>query len=296
MAMDDSSDPAQRDSSPERGTEDSSSVESPQSWAPNVSIDDIAKIVAFVSVLLYGILFIGYRTYYEFLNISPEDVGVTSTFVLVRSPGFIALFLTTNWALTMFLIIPIWSYARSDDRAMLLRTHRTGMIVIGVAVLATLFFLDFPFPILAPLLVPLIIGVAVAFFAGATERSTSSTDRHAPVPLIVFTVILSLVATAILVFEAASEKGRAALAGESVDPMNFEGIPVLDVAAPSVEIYWADPRQPHIPKYFGDGAAPRPVSGLLFGQANNVVIANVKVAGGYEVVRFNGSSIIVVFK
>jgi hypothetical protein len=50
---------------------------------------DITKFLAVSSVALYGILFLAYRRYYEAVDVTPEDAGVTNTFVLVRSPGFI---------------------------------------------------------------------------------------------------------------------------------------------------------------------------------------------------------------
>jgi predicted histidine transporter YuiF (NhaC family) len=55
------------------------------------SLERFAKIASFCTAVIYGVLFIGYRTYYHELGITPEDIGVGSAFVLVRSIGFIAL-------------------------------------------------------------------------------------------------------------------------------------------------------------------------------------------------------------
>jgi hypothetical protein len=57
----------------------------------NLDVNVFLKIASFCGVVIYGVLFIGYRTYFHELGITPEDVGVGSTFVLVRSIGFIAL-------------------------------------------------------------------------------------------------------------------------------------------------------------------------------------------------------------
>jgi hypothetical protein len=56
-----------------------------------VTPENFLKLTAFSAAVIYGALFIGYRTYYNELRIRPEDVGISSTFVLVRSIGFIAL-------------------------------------------------------------------------------------------------------------------------------------------------------------------------------------------------------------
>jgi hypothetical protein len=54
-------------------------------------LDFFIKTAPLCAAVIYGVLFIGYRTYYNELGINPEDVGVGSTFVLVRSIGYIAL-------------------------------------------------------------------------------------------------------------------------------------------------------------------------------------------------------------
>lgn len=55
------------------------------------TLENFVKLTAFSAALIYGALFIGYRMYFNELGISPEDVGIGSAFVLVRSIGFIAL-------------------------------------------------------------------------------------------------------------------------------------------------------------------------------------------------------------
>jgi hypothetical protein len=63
------------------------SDERPNPFGP----ENFVKIASVCAAIIYAVLFIGYRTYYHELGITPEDVGVGSTFVLVRSVGFIAL-------------------------------------------------------------------------------------------------------------------------------------------------------------------------------------------------------------
>jgi hypothetical protein len=55
------------------------------------TVENFVKLTAFSAAAIYGALFIGYRRYFAELGISPEDVGISSTFVLVRSIGFIVL-------------------------------------------------------------------------------------------------------------------------------------------------------------------------------------------------------------
>ena len=56
-----------------------------------VAVETVLKALAIAGALVYGALFLGYRNYYSALGLSPEDVGVSNTYVLVRSVGFIAL-------------------------------------------------------------------------------------------------------------------------------------------------------------------------------------------------------------
>ena len=53
------------------------------------SVGDVLKPAAVASGVIYAGLFLGYRKYYDLLGVRPEGVGVTSTYVLVRSIGFI---------------------------------------------------------------------------------------------------------------------------------------------------------------------------------------------------------------
>ena len=55
------------------------------------TVEVFLKTASFCAAVIYVVLFIGYRKYYNELGITPEDIGVGSAFVLVRSIGFIAL-------------------------------------------------------------------------------------------------------------------------------------------------------------------------------------------------------------
>jgi len=55
------------------------------------TLQNLARLGALSAPLVYAALFVGYRTYYAKLGINPEDLGISTTFVLVRSIGFIAL-------------------------------------------------------------------------------------------------------------------------------------------------------------------------------------------------------------
>jgi len=55
------------------------------------SVGDVLKLSGVAAGVMYGALVLGYRKYYTRLGIRPEDVGVSNTFILVRSIGFVLL-------------------------------------------------------------------------------------------------------------------------------------------------------------------------------------------------------------
>jgi hypothetical protein len=80
------------------------------------TIETIVKVASICAAVIYGVLFIGYRTYYNELGITPEDVGVGSAFVLVRSIGFIALVIgaVLLWGLIVNVLDSISKEKRND--------------------------------------------------------------------------------------------------------------------------------------------------------------------------------------
>ena len=67
-----------------------------QSRVLTLSIDEAAKLLAGFGLVLYGILFLAYRAYYSSLSIDPEDIGITSSFLLVRSVSLALLVLVLS--------------------------------------------------------------------------------------------------------------------------------------------------------------------------------------------------------
>jgi hypothetical protein len=91
-------------------TREAAAPKRPRSTAwETLHLDDLTKILALSGGLIYGVIFMAYRAYYDALNLSPEDVGVDPTYILVRSPGFILLTILAVLFTFLFLFLPYLS-------------------------------------------------------------------------------------------------------------------------------------------------------------------------------------------
>jgi hypothetical protein len=105
-------------------------------------------------------------------------------------------------------------------------------------------------------------------------------------------LLLSLVIPSIAVVQRAAYLGQQAREGRHVEPFVLCGIPIIDVSAPKIRLYWANPTIPAPRELFDPGQ--RPAEGVLLGQSNNVVIASLRVEGQqYRVVRLNITAVVV---
>lgn len=261
-------------------------------WAPwrerVPPVDDLAKLVAVASAVLYGILFLAYRSYYAAMEINPEDVGVTNSFVLARVLGFILITLLVGAVVVGYLFLASGFTAGPQTRADGLRY--VTFFVLGAALY---FYFSRVFPS-APQLSPLLIIVALG--AIAIILNLMKGPRFAPYWPAAFAIVallLSVAIPSIAVAQEAAQLGQRARKGHSVTPFNIFKIPIIDVSAPEIRLHWANPMIPHPREIFGHGQLPEPAEGVLLGQGDNVVIASVRVGGQYRVVRLNAGAVVV---
>jgi hypothetical protein len=196
------------------------------------SFSNAVKPSAIAGAVIYLGLFLGYRKYYSILGIRPEDVGVTNTFVLARSIGFImfALFLTV-----LAVALTSWFYLAFKDARW---TRRQALnvavaLVVWAIVSAGFWVLDAPHRELAVLMGALltIACAAIAQFAHPSRRYLV----YGGLALAGLTIIAVPVLAAVI---SAYIRADLVLAGKESTPVTILGIPLLDVSAEKVSASW----------------------------------------------------------
>jgi hypothetical protein len=232
---------------------------------------DLLKVSALGGALLYGILFLGYYTYYGRLGLRPEDLGVSYTFILVRSIGFIAIMGTMLGILSIIYLIGRQFKPGPTTRGDMVRYITAGPL--GVIFVVYLIFIS---PSSWPSWVALLVFLAALLF---TFLALYLTDKHRTIGLTSFAV-LALLATVVLpttaIVARANNLASQVLAGNSITPYELFGVPILDVSASTVTVDWIGPANQR-PAIFGS-KSPESVHGLLLGteagtaQAGTVVL------------------------
>lgn len=265
----------------------SRSLDQWQGWVP--SVDTLAKLVAVASAVLYGILFLAYRSYYVAVEINPEDVGVTNSFVLARVFGFILITLAVGVIVVIYLFITSVSTTGHHPWANSLRY--VTMLLLGVALSL---YLGWIFPLATKFSLPLFLVVLAAIAVVLKHMKQSSLARpYWPVAFAIVALLLSVAIPSIAVVERATQRGQQARAGCPVTPFDFLKIPIVDVSAPRIRLHWANPTIAPPREFFGHGQDLKPAEGVLLGQGDNIVIANVRAGEQYRVVRLNATAVIV---
>jgi hypothetical protein len=257
-------------------------------WSRPPRIDDLAKLLPLIGALLYGILFLAYRSYYTAVGVTPEDVGVTNSFVLVRSPGFILLTLGYGTALLGIIV--------ANSRPAPKSLNRAGAISLLASVLlpalAAYYLFDL-FPASTPTWVIGPLSLLLAFTGAFTQRFRRSRYRaHGPAVAWIVVILFGVALPAVAVIQQAAHRGQLARAGETVAAYDIFSVPIVDVAAPRITLMWADANVPHPRDIFGSGEAT-PVSGVLLGQGDGFIVVNVPVGAEQRVVRLDPSTVIV---
>jgi hypothetical protein len=75
-------------------------------------IGNIASLLAFLGIIVYGFLAFSYEHFYQSLGIDPSDVGLTYSSVLSRASGFVAALVI---AVLLFYAVPIWVFRGDPD-------------------------------------------------------------------------------------------------------------------------------------------------------------------------------------
>jgi len=269
---------------------------------------DVAKVAGGLSVIVYGALFLAYRTYYAPLNLSPEDAGVTSSFVLVRSIGFVVLVIIASAPpLVAFALLNEWERRRGNPGgvAAALRRYsnyrypglrRAYVVTIALtACYAWYLFAFFGVPVQGGPFAIVTIVLAIMLVLLAVMRWSANLAAFQWLTVCATISVTAVVLPLALTIATADDYGAMAKSGQSIASFDVFGLPVLDVSAPPISVIWADPRTPHATEIFGTQPGPTPVRGILIAQTNNAIYVNVGSGATGRVIRFDPRQVIIAF-
>lgn len=248
--------------------------------------DLAGKATAVIGAGLYGVLFLAYRAYYDRLEISPEDVGVTYSYVLVRSIGFILV------TILIFSVILSFFYLASELFSSERPSRQDFLRMAGCGVLGAFagyyFFVLFPFS--TPIWAGIVVGVVLLGLAVVLPMMRpKGDDKNWRITVVLLTLVLSVLIPAIALVLQGVDRGNAARSAGTVSALSFLNIPLLDVTAPSARVYWTNTSTAAPAEFFGAG----PPQGVVLGQTGTAVLVAINPANAPRIVRFNSSSVII---
>lgn len=230
-------------------TDDPASIEhkAEESGVRMPRLENMLQLAALAGAVVYGALFTGYRAFYETLGIDPEDVGISNTFILVRSIAFVVL--TALVALTWF------SMTRLVNGAMNKRTgERSRTIIsygynIAVAIAIGIFIIFFASPGWPPVAkVIVVVSVLVIAMVLTHVANHSSYDDRRKMGAVA-AVIVGFLGSTTAIHHYATHLAQNVNAGNRIEPITIFGIPVLDVSSGKVTAAWVCPKEQQPPPF-----------------------------------------------
>lgn len=226
------------------------------------SLSEALKPTAIASGVIYAGLFLGYRKYYDLLGVRPESVGVSSTFVLVRSIGFI---LIAGVLTVLAVLLTAWFNRALKQRPWTRRhvVHIVAVSTLWIIVSACLVALDYPQNKLAASMgaVLIVACIAMAQFSHDSQRDRSI--ALVGLAIAATTIVLVPVAAAIV---SAYIRADLVKRGKESTPVTILGIPLLDVSAEKVQVTWICPA-PQRPAPFKE-SPDSTITGILVGETS----------------------------
>ena len=252
---------------------------------------DVLKISALGGALLYGVLFLGYYNYYRHLGLRPEDLGVSYTYILVRSIGFIVQMLIILGGMTAIYLIAL------EDKGAAPEAERNRK-AIWLYVLAGAFFGGFfpayltyllprNWPAWISFLVPFVI-VGIVFICRRIAKRNRKIGNSTFAALALRVTIVLPTAT---VITHANTLARQVFAGHSISPYEVFGVPILDVSAGVVAVTWIGPRNQQ-PAVFGKNSSA-PIRGLFLGMESGTIVLLITNQKNHDVVKIPSTLVIV---
>jgi hypothetical protein len=230
-----------------------------RSWRQYESaIDFVLKFAAVPGVIVYAVLFVSYRRYYSALGMDPEDAGVTNTYVLSRSLGLI--FLTVLFV-TLAALPP---YFDENRMSKWVKAVASTFLLVPLGAFVAILLKSSNLSFIAIMLMLALFSITVT-----PDIYSRLGLRARIVRLAVLITVGVILLTAALSSYANSQALNRALRGCHVKPLDFHGVPILDISATVAMIDWIGPREQRPPD-FSNFPAQSSVTGLVIGRGTTL--------------------------
>jgi hypothetical protein len=210
-------------------------------WLP------VASVVTFVVSGFYGL---AYAQFYEELDVSPEQAGVTTAQIVAHSViGGLALTLVIS-AVAFLILVPLAASSESSVRSDVgtwSKTAANGLIALGAILILGYMAWRTHAPVAATVLV---LASTLSYALATSLRIKRKGRRPAVLPSVVeftldgylivamFGLALGIVATGLLTYTEAHHLGAKAKDGEAIRNPEILGVPFLGVKAEPTLIAW----------------------------------------------------------
>ena len=251
---------------------------------------DVLKISALGGALLYGVLFLGYYNYYRQLGLRPEDVGVSYTYILVRSIGFIVLMLLVLGAMA---VIYLAVTAEDDDATPEAKQKKTRLWILGGALfgLFLAMYLTYLFPQNWPDWAGWLFYFVFFGLIPICRRIVEGNRKRGNVTFAALALLVTIVLPTAAVITRANALAHQVLAGHSIGPYEVFGVPILDVSAGTVTVTWIG-RRDQQPAIFSKNSS-EPIRGLFLGIESDAIVLMIANHKNHHIVRIPSALVIV---
>lgn len=231
---------------------------------------DVLKIAALGGALLYGVLFLGYYHYYGRLGLRPEDLGVTYTYILVRSVGFTIQMFLIFGAMTAIYLIALddeGAAPGAEQNSLSIKLYAFGAFAFTAFFSWYLnYLLPRSWPVWISILAPFLI-IGLIFICRRIARANRNKGN---VIFAALALLVTIVLPTAVVITRANALASRVLEGHQVSPYEVFGVPILDVSVDNVTVTWIGPKDQR-PAAFGKNSLNH-ISGLLLGKESETTV------------------------
>lgn len=243
----------------------------------------LLKVSALGGALLYGVLFLGYYSYYDKLGLHPEDLGVSYTYILVRSIGFVVIMGVLLGLMSLIHQSISWAEGVPNMIAHIFM----GILLFILLAIYVIILMPQNWHMLMGFFILLVLGAIIIIGIALARRNRNK-------GLIVFS-ILALLATIIyptaVIINRANNLAKQALSGKPVVPYELFGMPILDVSARTVTVTWIGSTGQR-PATLGEQSS-EPARGLLLGVEAGTVVLLISNPHKTEIVKFPSALVMI---
>jgi hypothetical protein len=222
-------------------------------WWGRGSLGVWAQLAGALAAVLYLALLVLYDRFYRHLGLTPEDVGLDRTVILARAVGaVVVLFALAAVIYAALLWFAIWEWVVAWLARWVIRSaYSLFARMVGRAVNDVLStaprLLPAPLGSLAGALLPrslVVFATAAAVLPGRLDPGVAEKPpltRRIAARIAVLATVSAAGLAFVIAFAAADRAASAAGRGETVTPLSFLGLTVLDVWSVPVSVRWIGP-------------------------------------------------------